>query len=479
MNRFYRRFRTIGNWVNILLMLSVLVPMLVLSYYNHPSVADDFCYIDTVFKYSWLEAMNFYYTGWTGRYFGILLNHSNPLLFHSITGFKVLPVVLLLGTVFAFYSLFRHLTPTLSRVAHLGFAGVVFFLLILKMASMAEAFYWMAAFVTYTVPNIFTLFWIVLVLRWYRQDTQHKRILLGVLSGFLVFAIIGSSETNLLIMVLLIGAWWVYRLLFHRKVDVFMVAMLVVAVASCVLYFSSPGNRARIGGNPLGGNIPFSVISSFKILAKLTYDWIFRTPLIFFTILWMIVLGRLSEGARTYFSIPVWYAGLLFIGVLAAQIFPSYYGVGIDPTARVLNCVYFFFLIGWFYCIGVLFHFIRSQKIALVQVTVPRFVGIYAILLISAGLSFLRSANVRLVYTDWLKGEAAAFDQEMFARYDYIKSSKESTIYLSPIQNKPRSIFYDDDVKDQEHANVWNRCYAGYFGKEGIYLKPDASGQKQ
>ena len=199
MNKLYKKYRILGNWLNIMFMVSVLVPLLILAIYNHPSVADDYCYIDTVFKYSWLEAMNFYYSGWTGRYFGIFLNHSNPLLFHSIIGFKVLPFILILGLIFSLYSLFRHLTPTLSRLAHLGFTGAVFFLYLIKMASIVEAFYWMAAFVTYTIPNTFTLFWIVLVLRWYRQDTQPAKTIVGVLAGFLIFAIIGSSETNLLV----------------------------------------------------------------------------------------------------------------------------------------------------------------------------------------------------------------------------------------------------------------------------------------
>jgi hypothetical protein len=480
MNRFYRKYRTVGNWINILLMLTVLVPLLALSYYNHPSVADDFCYIDTVFKYSWLEAMNFYYSGWTGRYFGIFLNHSNPLLFHSITGFKILPAFLLVGLIFALYSLFRHLTPTLSKMGHLGFAGAVFFLYILKMGSIAEAFYWMAAFVTYTVPNIFTLLWIVLVLRWYRQDTQSAKILVGFLSGFLIFAIIGSSETNLLIMVLLVGAWWVYRLLFYRKVDAFMVAMLVVSAISCYFYFSSPGNQARIGGNPLGGNIPFSLVSSFKKLAVLGYDWVFRTPLIFFSLAWLIVLSRLSEGARNYFSIPVWYAVLLFVGVLSAQLFPSYYGVGIEPTPRVINCVYFFFLIGWFYVIGVTFHYFKKRNPGQVHFSMVRYGVLYGILIISVAISFLKSPNVRLIYTDLLKGKAAAFDKEMFERYAIIQNSKEAVVYVSPIKTKPYSIFYDDDIKEKtEPTFIWNKCYAGYFGKEAIYLKPTEGGQNQ
>ncbi len=478
MNRFYRKYRVVGNWANILLMLTVLVPLLALSYFNHPSPADDFCYIFTVFKIGWFEAMKLYYTEWTGRYFGIFLNHTSPLLFHSIVGFKVLPVILLLGMVFALYSLFRHLTPTLSRLAHLGFAGVVFFLYILKMMSISEAFYWMAAFVTYTVPNILTLLWIVLVLRWYRQDTQPAKLFVGALSGFLIFAVIGSSETNLLIMLLLVGAWLAYRVLFHRKVDAFMVSMAVVTALSCYFYFASPGNAARIGGNPLGGNIPFSVISSFKKLAYLGFDWVFQTPLIFFTLAWLFVLSRLSEGARNYFSIPVWYAVLLFIGVLSAQLFPSYYGVGIEPTPRVINCVYFFFLIGWFYVIGVLFHYFKKRKITLPNLTAVRYGIVCAILLLSVALSFARSSNVKMMYTDLLKGKAAAFDKEMYQRYALIKSSQEDILYLPPIRSKPMTIFLDDDIKT-DPTHWWNKCTAGYFGKEAIYMKDTEGGQQQ
>ncbi|KAA6440763.1 hypothetical protein FEM33_09340 [Dyadobacter flavalbus] len=470
MNKFYKKYRIVGNWINIALMLSVLIPLLALSFYNHPSPADDYCYIDTVFKFGWLEAMNYYYSGWTGRYFGIFLNHSNPLLFHWINGFKILPVILLAGLIYALYSLFRHLTPTLSRLAHLGFAGVVFFLYVLKMGSISEAFYWMAAFVTYTIPNIFTLLWTVLALRWYRQDTQPARTIVGILAGFLIFAVIGSSETNLLIMVLLIGGWWFYRLLFYRKVDGFMVAMLLVTVVSCYFYFSSPGNQARIGGNPLGGNIPFSVISSFKKLAALSFDWLFRTPLIFFSTAWLIVLSRLSEGARNYFSVPVWYAVLLFIGVLSAQLFPSYYGVGIEPAPRVINCVYFFFLIGWFYVIGVIYHHFRTASSFQFQFSVLRYGILIAILVASVALSFFRSTNVRQLYSDLLNGTASAFDKEMFQRYATLKNAEEDVVYLTPLKAKPLSIFYDDDVKaDKNHW--WNKCMAGYFGKKAIYLK--------
>ena len=82
---------------NVGLLTVGLVPLLALAFYNHPSPVDDYCYIDTVFKYGYFEAMNYYYTGWTGRYFGILLNHSNPLIIKWAGGFKLLSFLLISG----------------------------------------------------------------------------------------------------------------------------------------------------------------------------------------------------------------------------------------------------------------------------------------------------------------------------------------------------------------------------------------------
>ena len=467
MNRFYKKYRTVGNAINMLLLLSVLLPLLALSYFNHPSPADDYCYIDTVFKYSWLEAMNFYYSGWTGRYFGIFLNHSNPLIVHSVIGFKIWPVVLLSGLLFSFFTLFRHLTPTLSRAAHLGFAGVVFFLYILKMPSIVEGFYWMAAFVTYTIPNMLTLFWVCLVLDWYRQDT--KKMLLAVTANFFVFAIIGSSETNLLIIFLLVAALWVYRIVFHRKIDGLMISMLIVTILSGYFLFSSPGNAARMGGNPMGGNVVFSVVSSFKKLAELSIEWFTKTPLLIFSLAWLIVLSKISAGARNYFSMPVWFAILLYIGILAAQIVPSYFGVGIDPTPRVINCVYLFFIIGWFYVIGVIFHYFHQRYTGEFRLSFLRYGVLYSLLVLSIAFSFFRSTNVKMIYTDLLRGKAAAFNRETYERYALIQNSKDAIVYLPPIKTRPTSLYYDDITINRGHW--WNKCMAGYFGKEAIIMK--------
>ncbi|MPR33240.1 DUF6056 family protein [Salmonirosea aquatica] len=468
MNNLIRIYRTVGNTINIALLAGVLLPLIALSFYNHPSPADDYGYIDTVFKYGWLEAMHYYYTGWTGRYFGIFLNHTNPLLFHSVEGFKVLPVLVILGLVAILYGLARQLTPTLSWRAHLGFAGVLFFLYILKLPSVAEAFYWMAAFVTFSVPAIMTFGWIILTIRWYRLETKRLQILTTVFAGFLVFAIIGSSEPSLLTILILIAGLWGYRLLFHKKVDGFMIGMLVAAAIGCFFYFRAPGLTVRIGGNPLSGNIPKSMLNAFKTLTLLTVDWLTTTPILLFTVVWFIVLSRIVPQARAYFAVPFWYVSLLFLGVLAAQLFTPYYGIGIDPTAREVNYVYLFFLVGWFYVAGVLFHEVNSQFTLPHIPRLPQGI-ILTILAFWIVFDVYENANIRMVYKDWLSGKAATYNAKMYQRYELIKNSPTPVVYLPEIKDPPQSLFVDDIKEDKNHW--WNKLMAGYFGKEAIYLK--------
>ncbi len=470
-NKFYNAFRKSGNLANAGLLVFTLVPLVALSLYNHPSAVDDFCYIDTVFKYGWTKAMNFYYTGWTGRYFGIFLNHSNPLIFHWFAGFKVLPVLLLAGLSLSCYLLFRTLTPTLARRAHLGFTGVVMFLFVLRMPAIAEAFYWMAAFVTYTVPTMMTLLWIVLVIRWYRAETRKSQVLIGLLSGLLVFAIIGCSETNLLLLLVLIGAWCAYRIWVKRRLDNLMIGTMMIAAVSCYLFFSAAGNEARLGGNPLSGDILTSGLSSLGRLAQLGYEWIRYTPLVFFTLGWVLVLLRMNIQSLTYFAFSPVYIALVYLAVLGSQLFPSYYGIGIEPAPRVINCVYFFFIIGWFYLTGVLVRFGRSRN----RLTAASSRWTY--LIAFACITFFTldvarsSANFRMIYRDWLKGGAAAYNREMNSRYALIRSAKDNVVYLPLIRHTPPSLFVGDLEVDLQKNLLWNRCMAGYFGKEIIYIK--------
>lgn len=457
------------NSFNVGLLAVVLVPLLALSFYNHPSIVDDFCYIDTVFKYGYFEAMHYYYSGWTGRYFGILLNHSNPLIWHWYAGFKVLSAVLILGFCGSIYWLIKTLLPQLSKWAAWGMVGVVFFMFVLKMPSITEAFYWMAAFVTYTIPNVLTLCLVVVMIKYYEQTAGKLKTATAVFAAFLVFATIGCSETNLIITVLLVAGWFGYQLVIGRKFDWF--ALFLVAVAGFCLYltFASEGNANRIAGNPVSGEIWLSAGQSLRQLAKYVVDWLVHSPLPAFTLFWILLLFKKPDLLQNRcFSVPVWVGFVAVLGILWGQVFTSYYGIGIEPPPRVVNSVYLYFLLGWFYNVALVVRYFSAKR------SVGQFSGAAQLVLslfltLIVGQHILRSNSLRTIYGDWLRGRAAAYDQELNARYEFMKNTPGDTLYVAPLKARPASLFMDDLNQNQTH--LWNRCVGGYFGKKVVYLK--------
>ena len=184
----------------------------------------------------------------------------------------------------------------------------------------------------------------------------------------------------------------------------------------------------------------------------------------------MALVQTLKKTPLPYFSIPVWVAALAFFGLLWVQIFPSYYGIGIEPAPRVVNSVYLYFLLGWFYFVGVLVCYFYAKK----QTQRPPFalqwwLVLFTVLVIAR--SVWQSPNLKMVYGDWLSGRAAAYNQEVYARYEFIQNSPADTLYVKPLSTRPQSLFLDDLHRDPNHW--WNRCTSGYFGKKVIILESE------
>ena len=456
------------HYFNLGLLALVLLPLVVLAYYNHPSPADDYCYIDTVQRFGYWEAQKYYYDGWSGRYFAYLLNHSNPLLFHWYAGFKVWPVVLMVGLLASLFALIRQATGV-SSLAAAGYGSMIFCLFILKIPVLSEFFYWTAASSLYTVGSILILTWLLMLARWYGLPSGNLRNLTAVFIGFLTFAIVGSCEPLLLVLAVLLGSIFVYRCATTRKIDPFLVGILAIAGVSFYLFFSAPGNALRLNEYPDARKIPFSVVASFSMLGSLVGKWV-SVALLAFSV-WFLTQARAlvvhpNGQARAIFAVHPAFAGVVYVGIMAAQVFTAFYGTNTAPTTRVLNAVYLFFLVGWFYNILVWVSYYHQTKPALRVAEAPVASKVLLAVLIVYG--FRNSSVVKMIYNDALRGSAAQYDREMTARRAQIVGSSAKVIYLQPLTQIPESLFVEDLKPNPKHW--WNRCMASYYGKEIIII---------
>lgn len=457
----------------VFLFLLAVLPLLALSFYNHPSAADDYCFADTAVRYGFWPAQHYYYNGWTGRYFSNMLVHANPLVWDWYDGFRLIPALAVTALLSALFTLVSELLRGELFKTRLLTTGILFFLIVLALRSVVEAFFWTAAIATYTVPTVLTLYLLALMLRWYRQPAGWMKWLTVVWAGFLVFASVGSGETNLILLVLLLLAIAGYRLVFERTFDSFLLFLVGVALASAWLLFRAPGNAIRMGGNPHSGELVSSLGASFGWLARSVGEWLIKTPILPLSVLFWPVARRItrpgSPNARL-FDLPAGLLTVVYVGLLAATIFPSYYGIGLPPFARTMNVLFVFFALGWFFVLTVWASRVERRSYSAASALMPgRPTALPVLVLTGCWIvgSIAFSPSLKQLYADWLGGRAATYDREMSDRHRLLQSPAD-TLRLAPISVYPPSLFVEDIRPERTHW--WNRCQSGYYGHKAIIL---------
>lgn len=71
--------------------------------------------------------------------------------------------------------------------------------------------------------------------------------------------------------------------------------------------------------------------------------------------------------------------------------------------------------------------------------------------------------NIKIAYSDLISGRAYKYDFELKKRYQLIRRSQVDTVYISKIENKPKTIFEEDITNNNAHWK--NGCYNAYFQK--------------
>jgi len=453
-----------------LLFLLAYGPMLWLSAHNHPSAADDYCFADTSVRYGFWQAQIYYYNGWTGRYFSNMLVHANPLIWNWYNGFRLIPTLAVTALVAACYALIDTLFPDRSARVRLAITGLLFFTLIVGMQGVAETFFWTAAVASYTVPTILTIYLLAVLLRWYQLPPGGFRNLTSVWAGVLVFAIVGSSETNLVLVLILLGTAFGCQLLFRRRLDGFLAGLVVVGLVSAWLVFRAPGNAIRLGANTDEGNVLLSLKTTGQTLGMAGLNWLWRSPLLPLSVFWLLpslAFTKPESYTAGLFRFPPMLMGAGVLLTILLLVFPSVYGLGLAPM-RVMNLAWVVFVFGWFYTLTTVVSWWRQQSDALVNFVLgiwfPVCSVVAAVWLV--GTAFL-SPVLHQGYYDLLSGHAATYDREMTLRHNQLMQPTD-TLRLQPISVYPPSLFLEDIKADQQHW--WNRCQSGYYNHKAIIL---------
>jgi hypothetical protein len=449
-----------------LLFLITVVPIGILAMYNHPSVADDYCFAYMTRDHGFWQAQKFYYDGWSGRYISNMIFHATPLAYGVFWFVKVMPF-LIFGLLFhASYSFIGEvLKPTWQHKLLLTITFISIF--IIFSSSVVDTFYWYTSVFIFPTSLCFFLYLIVVILRYYQFQYKRIKYWIALLAATLVFLVVGSNEVMMLFTIAFLGIVWGYLLLFEKRFDTLIFVLMLIGLYFAYFWvIQAKGNQVRmVGGNILGGAIQQSLIDALKSTFVNSIKW--TGVLMFLAVSYSIFFLKkyYPQMPSNIFKIKILVPILGLFVLIFMMFFVIHYGNDMGVPDRVKNIIFAIYTLGFFYIVTIA-HFAYLNEIRKIQ---NEWLGIIIIIVAVMVSIYFSGQNLKTMYTDVRLGIAKRYDQEMTQRYAQIRESKSDSIYLAPLKNIPKSLCFDEIKTNEKH--LWNKCYATYFEKKVIILK--------
>ncbi len=433
--------------------------LITLAFYNCPSVADDFCFSATAKNFGFWTAQKMYYNGWSGRYLSNFIFHINPLVFtQSRVAFVIFPILFLLIFLYNSFLFFQNTFKDILDKQMVFFVTLGFFLLYyFNIESIYENIYWFSGSYTFISANLMMLL-LQLLMRYWRGE-EKKQYWFSLKFAVLLFLLLGSSEVTMLSVSLIVTLLVVYDYYNNKQHLHIFSPMLLIVLLGNYLVISAPGNKIRQKQDP---ELLDVIIKTWNAMSHFFIEWTLGSPiLIIATAAFVLIIKDLPK--QKIFNLPIWLVFGLFVCLFGFFFFPTAWGLGLtQPPPRVLNMIYLYFLLGWFFMVCVILNQIQIPDFQAHAVSVILLCMFFAV-------DMYKCANLRKMYSDLRMGAAANYLKEYKERVHVIENTKEEVVYLKPFKHKPHCL-YAEDINDNSN-HLWNKCLGLYFNKKQIKIK--------
>lgn len=475
-------------WTMITLAALSIVPLLWISLYDHPS-ADDFDYafrtyaawksersLWAVVKAAAATSAEFWHK-WQGLYTSAFLLALEPGIFgeqyYRITGFLTVGTLVGANLLFYFYVLHKRLQGSRLTAAACGMVSAV--LMLHWMPSPVEGLYWYNGAMNYTFffGLLIVLFCLTLALC---AECSRTGIFLRISAACLIaFALSGGNHVTAFAGLLLTaGILFVCLLGKKKKYALRVTAVFVFEAAGFFLNISSPGTRVRASAFDRPQGVIWTVWNALVFLMEQMNRWlglaVIAAVILLLPFFWREA-KNLHERTGFCFGAPLAVTAAS-IALAGAMLCPSFYAMGAAGAGRLVNVVYFAFIllvfVNEFYLCGYLAVRLSSPDFIVSSgwLLAAACIGIGAVLgcsETSAGVLAWKSAS---------GGEAALYSQEADARYNLYINSRGQEVVVQPFSVSPQLLFFDDITEDP--ADWRNGNVAEYYGLKSVRLAPEA-----
>lgn len=466
----------------IVISLLFIVPLCIISHYNHPST-DDYGYamltrdvwnetkaIFPLLKAA-IETSKSFYHSWQGLYSAAFFLALQPGIFgeeyYVLTGYLMLFIIIGSTTYFIMY-MSKKIGGTVIEA--LAISAGMLFLMLQFMPSAVQGLYWFNGAVNYGLFHGLLLLLICCMIEIQGEITFKKRVILTMVGAFFAFLVVGGNHTTALMgavfPVLVTG----YDVIFKKHKNlVYNLIITVVAVIGLLANIMAPGTAVRqssFGGpmNPVKA-VYLSVIYGIYRVFECFDLKVIIVVLILLPVIVSMVQHLIQKGFKFPCPIIVFMASVAWI---SCMLVPPFYGMHTTGPNRLANIVYFhfiilafiniFYIIGWIICKLELGGKVININLSWCLTMCILFFGLYV-------NSKDDMWSVKAM-EELRQGIPQQFSIEAYERHEILLQSKGLDVVVDEFSVKPELLYYEGIEDDPNH---WcNGMAAKYYGLKSV-----------
>lgn len=378
-----------------------------------------------------------------GLYTSAVIQALEPAIFgekyYGLTGILILGIMFATNIRFTMYIIHKKLGA--AKLTGAAFGCMISFLMIQWMSSVVQGVYWYNGAVNYTFfYSILTLL-VVAAIRLWEDTTRIKRIRNVLISLFLK----------------------------KKRTALLNSTALAFTVAGFLFNVTSPGTKIRQEAFPDTIGVFQTIWVAIRTGLRAADQW-FGIAIVVGMLLMLPFVIPIVKQVRSERKFEFRYPLVVFIlscGWICAMLCPPIYAMGGMGDGRLINVVYFSFVVlmfvNEFYLCGWM-----TGKIE--ELSISRN-WIFTAIVLAAGM-FLACGESSASYQAILSvktGEASQYSQEANERYQHLLQSKGEDVVLKAYSVKPYLLYFDDITEDKTD---WRNGYMQeYFELKSVVIQ--------
>ena len=498
--------RRIAVWRKLVWALLVLslVPLFIISFYNHSS-ADDYAY-GIITRHAWENSHNVLlllqaagqqvaktYLTWQGTYAAVALFALQPAVFGEgcyVVVTWILVTVFVLSNFFFFRVLFGRIGGR-NDIGDILF-GITTILSMQTLPHALQSFFW------WNGASYYTLFYSLMLIQTaifaevlFRGSWKRRQLITALLLGMIISGgnfVSALVNMEITVFLVLICIWK------RRKALAGTLAVAAATLAGLLISVLAPGNQFRMAEEATESPLP-AIGQSFMMAYRYMHEW--TTPLLILAMLRALpFLWRFHrDNYQKEYDISLLFLVIVLFAVFASSFTPTIYATEQEGPRRVQNIRYFLWILMCIMAESVAVGKVQkllvrsaSKESILDQIErafsrglVSFFAGILVCILLCVSDDILPKENRNTLTSvsaarSLMIGEAQKFDAEMDERIRLLNSDAQH-VTLQPPEDRPEVLYYFDITNN---INDWsNVAMADFYDKTDVLLNTQDSTAKR